>query len=252
MKKLQSFLLISLILQSVFCFGLLPNNVIAQTQEKLTNQNIIDLVKNGFSNDVIIAKIKSSAIAFDTSLTALQELKNNGVADAVIVAMVEGNKPIINKSSQEIEVTIPDGTTVEVALKNDLSGQTAKVGDVIDFTVVRDVKIDGVTVIEKGSLALGKITVAEKARYWGRKGIISWVIQDVTTSSGEKIPVRFSKSVDGDSSRAVVAAATIATVVLFFPLAPLWGLKKGTAATVSQGNYYTVYVDGATKIKVKL
>ncbi len=231
----------------------LPNQTLAQTQEKLTNQNIIDLVKSGFSNEIIIAKIKSSATTFDTSLAALQELRNNNVNDSIIVVMVEGNKPPLDKPTQEIEVTIPDGTTIEVALRNDLSGQTAKVGDEVNFTVVRDVKVDGITVIERDSFAVGKIVEAKKARYWGRKGIIGWAMQSITTVSGNKIPVRAVKTVEGDGKRAQVAAAVIATSALFviFPVGLFWGLKKGGPANVSAGSYYLVYVNGAAKIKVK-
>ena len=252
MKKLLSFLLITLILQSVFCFGLLPNNAIAQTQEKLTNQNIIDLVKNKFSNEIIIAKIKSSATAFDTSLTALQELKNNNVADDLITIMVEANKPVTDKNYQETELTIPDGTEIGVILKNDLTSESAKLGDTVYFSVERDVIIDGVTVIKKDALATGKIAVARKAGYWGRRGKLGWIMVDVTTTSGAKIPLRFAKDIDAESRSGRVAIGMVTTALVFFPATPFWGLKKGDPAKVSLGNYYSVYVDGTVTIKVKI
>ncbi len=255
MKKSITAFLIAAVLQGVFGLILLPNKTVGQTQEKLTNQNIIDFVKLGFSNDLIVAKIQSSATAFDTSVTALQELKNSNVPDAVILLMVGGNKSGANKITQEVEIAIPDGTSIEVTLKNDLSGQYAKVGETVHFAVVRDVKIDGVTVIERDAAATGKITIAKKAGYWGKKGVIGWVMQDVTTVDGQRIPIKFNKSLDGDSKTGTVAVAGVATAILLFPIAPvalLWGLKKGETASILAGNYYSVYVEGSAKIKAKM
>lgn len=56
----------------------------------LNNKDVIELVKAGLSADVVTAKIKSSRTNFDTSPTALQELKAAAVPDAVILAMVQG------------------------------------------------------------------------------------------------------------------------------------------------------------------
>jgi hypothetical protein len=252
MKKILSISLICLMLQSIFCFGLLPNNVVSQTQEKLTNQNIIDLVKSGFANEIIIAKIKSSATAFDTSLTALQELRNNNIANEIIVIMVEANKPITDKNSPKTEITVPDGTEIGVVLKNDLSSESAKAGDIVYFSVERDIIIDGITVVNKDALATGKIAVIRKAGYWGRRGKLGWVMVDVTTVSGAKIPIRFTKDIYSESRSGRVAISMAATAVLFFPAAPFMGLKKGDPAVVSLGNYYAVYVDGTAKVKVKM
>lgn len=54
----------------------------------LTNADVIGLVHAGLPADVIAAKIKSSATAFDTSPAALEKLKPAGVPDPVILAMV--------------------------------------------------------------------------------------------------------------------------------------------------------------------
>jgi hypothetical protein len=56
----------------------------------LNNKDVIELVKAGLSSEIITTKIKSSKVNFDTSPTALQELKAAGVPDAVILTMVEG------------------------------------------------------------------------------------------------------------------------------------------------------------------
>lgn len=60
----------------------------------LTNENVIELVKAGLSEGVILAKIKDSTSKFDTSSAGLIALKNGGVSDNLILAMIEaGNRP---------------------------------------------------------------------------------------------------------------------------------------------------------------
>lgn len=54
----------------------------------LQNQDIIKLVQSKVPDSVIIMKIKSSACAFDTGTDALVKLKQAGVSDAVLQAMV--------------------------------------------------------------------------------------------------------------------------------------------------------------------
>jgi hypothetical protein len=56
---------------------------------QLTNKDVLDLHKAGLPEQVLVAKIKSSQINFDTSPSQLKELKAAGLPDAVILAMVE-------------------------------------------------------------------------------------------------------------------------------------------------------------------
>lgn len=96
MKKSISFFLINLLfLTSIFC----SQTVNAQTQEKLTNKDVIEMVKTGVSIEIITAKIKASKTEFDTSPTALQELKKEGVPDALVIVMLQPT------SSSEVKPT---------------------------------------------------------------------------------------------------------------------------------------------------
>jgi hypothetical protein len=73
--------------------GMAPLRLAAQdtkaAQKALTNQDVVDLVKTGLSPDIINAKIRTSASQFDTSTGALKGLKDAGVPDSVILAMVD-------------------------------------------------------------------------------------------------------------------------------------------------------------------
>src|SRR5262245_53154341 len=60
----------------------------AFAQETLTNQSIMEMLKAGLSERVVIAKIRTSPTSFDTSTDALIALKKNGVPEKVIEAMM--------------------------------------------------------------------------------------------------------------------------------------------------------------------
>lgn len=57
-------------------------------QQKLTNQDVIKMVKAGLSPEIVVQTIKSSNNSFDISADALIVLKKEGVPDSVIQAMV--------------------------------------------------------------------------------------------------------------------------------------------------------------------
>ena len=222
----------------------------------LTNKDVVDMVKASLTPAVVVAKIKTSPTSFDTSPAALQELKAAGVPDEVILAMVQGAAAPATAPTgtaavegDPVEVKVPDGTEIEVELKNNVSGQEVKVGDIVDLTVVRPVQVNGVTIIEKGASARARITTAKKAGHWGKAGKLEWTMQDVAAVDGNRLPTRFTKRDTGDSKGGTVATATVVTAVLFFPAAPLWGFKKGKPAVMPAGTRYTVFVSGDTAVK---
>ena len=62
-------------------------------QETLSNQSVVEMVKAGLSERVIIAKIRTSPTSFDTSTDALIALKKNGVPEKVIEAIMSPTGP---------------------------------------------------------------------------------------------------------------------------------------------------------------
>jgi hypothetical protein len=150
------------------------------------------------------------------------------------------------------EVTIPDGTEIEIQLKTNASGEELKLGDIVDFVVVKPVQVNGLTIFEKDATARARITTAKRAGHWGKAGKLEWAMQDVLAADGNRVPARFTKRHVGDSKGGTVAVAAVATTVLLGPVGLLWGLKKGKPAIIPAGNRYSVFVNGDTKIKGKL
>lgn len=102
-------------LLSTFLFAILiTTSVVAQEQNspevtRLTNKDIVELVKAGLSSDVIIAKIKTSRCNFNTDVPVLAELRKTGVPNEVIKAMIEApyGPPIQTTKTPAINDTQP-------------------------------------------------------------------------------------------------------------------------------------------------
>ena len=256
MKKLVSSILMLTISVAVMAFppqDLPQDSNAAKPQTvstSLTNKDVLEMIKAGLAADVVVAKIKSSPTSFDTSPTALAELKAANVPDAVILAMVNGLAAGESAPTDGV-VSVPDGTEIEVQLQNNASGEELKVGDVVDFIVVRPVQLNGVTIFEKEAIARARITTAKRAGHWGKAGKLEWAMQDILAVDGNRIPARFTQRKVGDSKGGTVAVAAVATTIFLGPAGLLWGLKKGKPAIIPAGNRYNVFVHGDTKIKGK-
>ena len=217
--------------------------------EVLTNDDVLKMFKDGIASELIVAKIKASATSFDTSPSTMQKLKEGGMPDGVVLAMIESGtnqptEPSNNATSEAVELKVLDGTEIEIALTNNVSGQEANVGDLVDFTVLRPVQLNGVTIFDKGASARARITTAKKSGRWGKAGKLEWAMQDIQAVDGSRVPARFTKRLVGDSSGGTVAVAAVATAVFLGPVALLWGLKKGKPALIPAGNRYTAFVQG--------
>jgi hypothetical protein len=230
------------------------------------------MFKMNLSQEIILAKIRSGTCKFDTSPAALQELKAANVPDEVILAMVEASSKLVpqdprtqavsssSPSSDETtraeptqaKVTIPDGTPVEIEVVENVSSEAVEEGSIIGFTVVQPVQVNGVTVIERGAPARGRVTKVKKARHWGRAGKLVWAIRDAHAVDGQKVPLRLSKELEGGGSSGKVAAAVVVTAIVFWPAAPLWGLKKGKKAVIPAGTRVTAFIHGDSTVEVAI
>lgn len=256
MKKAISATLVLILTTLTFASPSIQEPAQTQTQTfqttELTNQDVLDMLKSGLAPEIVVAKIKSSPKKFDTSTTTLAELKTANVPDAVIMAMLD-NAPETSAGTAApkplADVKVPDGTEVEIQLRTTASGEDLKVGDVVDFTVIRPVVVDGATIFQKDASGRARITTAKKAGHWGHAGKLEWAMQDIQAVDGSRVPARFTKRSVGDSKGGTVAVAAVATTVLLGPLGLLWGLKKGKPAIIPAGNRYSAFVSGDTTVK---
>lgn len=73
------------VLAAAFFVAAMP----AAAQEVMNNDEVISLAKAGLNPSIIVGKIRSSKTNFDTSTDALIKLKQAGVSDDVVAAMLE-------------------------------------------------------------------------------------------------------------------------------------------------------------------
>jgi hypothetical protein len=84
--RLREFVFVGLLTLSL-CFAMC---ICASAQEEvMTNEEVISLTKAGLASSVIIGKIKTSKTNFDMSTDALIRLKQSGVSDDTVAAMLE-------------------------------------------------------------------------------------------------------------------------------------------------------------------
>lgn len=246
----------------------------AQDSAPLTNGDIVTMVGAKLPPALIIEKINTSSCAFDTFPSVLAELKYRGVPDDVLMAMVkaprgirttttarepgrrnskEGSERVEGDGASSVvtEITVPNGTPLEVESTFNVSSGEVQEGSAVSFTVVHPLKINGVTIVSAGARATARITKAKKGGSWGRAGTLAWEMKDVVAVDGSKIPLEFANRTKGDSKGGTVATAVIVTGVLFWPAAPFWGFKKGKDAKVPAGSRFEVAVHGDVVVRVR-
>jgi hypothetical protein len=258
-KSLLSLFIVTTILFSVFSLAF------AQDLAPLTNADVVTMVRAKLPPALIVEKINNSSCTFDTFPSVLAELKYKGVPDEVLMAMVQaphgGRGALATRKTaaptNEVptvltQLTIPDGTPLEVECTYTVSSAEVEEGSAVSFNVVHPIVINGVTVIARGARATARVTKAKKGGSWGRAGTLAWMMQDVAAVDGTKVPLEFAKSTKGDSKGGTVATGVILTGVLFWPAAPLWGFKKGKDAKVPAGRRFDVTVHGNATVQLRV
>ncbi len=140
--------------------------------------------------------------------------------------------------------TLLDGTPVKLRLSQTISSADAKVGQEIPFEVVEDVQVDGVTVLPKGSTAIGTVTEASPKKSMGRAGKLNISISYARLTDREKVALRAVKETKGGGHVGAMTGAMVATSIVFFPAAPLFLFIHGKDISIPQGTEITAFVEG--------
>lgn len=142
------------------------------------------------------------------------------------------------------EVTVPDGTELNVVTTEEISSKTAAEGDALTFKIDEDVRVNGKVVIAKGALVKGEVSNVKKSGRMGKGGALSIRVLSTETVDGQKVKLRASKGKEGDDK----TGTTVALVVLF---GPLGFLKKGKDAKIKEGTRIKAYTDEEKKVQAK-
>jgi hypothetical protein len=237
---------------------LAATTALAQTQKPLTNADVVTMTKNGFAPALIVKAIQSDATDFDVSAQALIDLKNAGVDQSVMEAMLaaQGNKPSGATEAAHGGASPPDAASndpskpactpsggcllrdsTQVALKfaANLTSKTANEGDPVEFLLDEDVKAGDAVVVAKGAHAVATVSAAKKAGMMGKPGELSVQLQYLVVG-GNHVHLRGTKGREGESK----TGATVALTVLFGPIGLI---KHGKNVEIPAGTPLTAYVD---------
>ncbi len=142
------------------------------------------------------------------------------------------------------QVTIPQGTQIEVRLTTALSSADATKGMPITGEAISDVKLNGSVVIYAGAPVRGTVTQAQSKRRMGRAGQLAIAVDDVRAADGTLILVTAHvKKVKGQGGYGAGSGVGVAaTGLIFFPAGPLWLLKHGHDTEIPYGTTFTVEV----------
>lgn len=219
--------------------------------------------------EVVAAKIDACACPFDTGPDALHRLKSRGATDEVLLAVIRSAvahgrqgaptsrqqqqpqaQQARRQSSAPSRVVVPAGTPVEVEAAHPINSAEVRAGDLLRFRVVRPVEVGGVIVIERGAVATARVVEARKGRPFGKAGKLAFAVSDAEGVDGKRIPLGFAGRLRGDSKGGTVATAMIITSVFVFPVAPLWGFKRGKSAVIPPGKIFAAAVQTDTIVEV--
>jgi hypothetical protein len=158
----------------------------------MTNQSVLDLHHAHATSELIVSRIHLSTCSFNTSEYALHALKAAGISDRVILEMLEKQKaPVASGDVHEVKVVVPGGTPVQVALSRQIYADEIKQGAIVNMIVVKDVVVNGVTVIAQGASAHARVIAVQKPGGLGRPGEVAWFMQDAAAVTGDQVPVAF-------------------------------------------------------------
>lgn len=161
-----------------------------------------------------------------------------GLAMAIAAMPVVPQTPMI----------LMDGTPIKMRLNRNLSSESARVGDTVDFDVLEDVMVNGLVVIQQGSKAMATVTEARAKRRMGKAGVLDVNIDFARLVTGEKVPLRAVREHQGDSTTGSMTAGMVVTSIVFFPAAPFFLFMKGKEVTIPKGTEITSYVHSDVRL----
>jgi hypothetical protein len=92
------------------------------------------------------------------------------------------------------EIVLSDGQAIVLRSSELLSSETAKVGDTVQFEVIKPVVVDNLVVIPLHGVATGRIVVAEKKKRRLRAGKLAITVERVRTVTDQTAPLRASEA----------------------------------------------------------
>ena len=209
-------------------------------QLSMNNDSVIKMVKAGMSDGIIVSTIDSQPAHFALSANDMIALKQAGVSDKVMVAMIAKSNPAaptaapLTTSVPAGTVMLREGTDVPLKFAQALSSKSAAEGDPVALTLDEDLKVGDVVVAKAGSKAFGEVSNVKKSGMMGKAGELN-VRLDYLKVGDSKIKLRGTKDKEG-------ASGTTGAIVLTVLFGPIGLIKHGKNIDIPQGTPLKAYV----------
>jgi hypothetical protein len=153
---------------------------------------------------------------------------------------------LVSLGSFAEEVVLKAGTFIPTRLAQNINGNINNQGETIYFEVTEDIRVNGHTVVNKGTFVKGRITNAEGRKSLGKAGKLSLEARNLNAIDGSLIEiVKEPMSSEGRKR----TGATVAHVIMWGPL----GLfAKGRAARVMLDTEYDLEVKNDVDINTNI
>jgi hypothetical protein len=147
------------------------------------------------------------------------------------------------------QVRIPEGTPVFLQLAQTISSRRARIGDRLDFEVVEDVTVNGLTVIRAGTMASGSVLKVDGKRPLGLGGQVIIKPDSVELATGDRVRLQAQEEFRGGSHTKLMVEGMLVASMIYLPAAPVFLLSHGSDCTVLKGSKMTAYVTGDIRVQ---
>ena len=134
-------------------------------------------------------------------------------------------------------IKIPDSTPIRLTITDRLNSASSEIDDPVHLEVTEDVKVRGIVVIPRGSMASGHVTAVQHRQRMGRAGKLEFSVDFVRAPDGTDITVRAKSAREGKNKRSVAPS-------------PLHLLERGKDLEIPQGTHFVAYVNGDHEISL--
>ena len=213
----------------------------AYGQALLDDATILKLVKAGIGEEPIVAMVNAQPGKYALSSDDVIALKKAGVSDKILAAMIARGGTA--KRSAPPAMVLRDGTPIRLRLARDLTFTNIKPGEMADFKILDDLRIDGLLVMTHGVRATATMVQAEPKTRALRGGKLGVSLTALPLLNGDKLAIRAAPGTAraGDAPDRDVAGPA-ANIVK--PAAPSWLFEYGNGKAFPAGTGITVYIDG--------
>ncbi len=154
------------------------------------------------------------------------------------------NLLFVNSISANEKVTLNAGTSIILETVSFLKSDLLVPGQLIDFKVKYDVKVDSKTVIKAGTIAKGQVTRSQKAKGLGKAGHLEIQVSNVAAVDGTIIPLASSNLYqEGEDKESTAIVLGLLICILFLTM-------KGKNAEIPPGTEINASSAGTVYINI--